>query len=302
MKRDKEARYTDSARTITTVTIFVVIAALLTPFNVFSASLFRHSSEEETDSATIPSVAVPIPVSDVAEADSALVDYAAFPDSLWLDAPRADRVLVEGDSIVESGDSTLVIPEGMVPVDECADCAPDSIAAAFDPDYVVREFSPDPKRAVWLSALFPGLGQLYNRRYWKLPLVVGGFMGLTYGLSWNNRMLTDYTQAYRDLMDSDPNTKSYMDFYPPNTDESQLNKSWLEKTFKARKDYFRRNRDLCIISMIGLYLVAMVDAYVDASLTHFDISPDLSVDFSPTVIPDARGARPGFGLLWAVNF
>ena len=103
-------------------------------------------------------------------------------------------------------------------------------------------------------------------------------------------------------MDSDPNTRSYMDFYPPNTDESQLNKSWLEKTFKARKDYFRRNRDLCIISMIGLYLVAMVDAYVDASLTHFDISPDLSVDFSPAVIPDARGSRPGIGLLWAVNF
>ena len=169
-------------------------------------------------------------------------------------------------------------------------------------DAYVDEFNPDPKRAVWLSALFPGLGQLYNRRYWKLPLVVGGFMGLTYGLTWNNRMLTDYTQAYRDLMDSDPNTRSYMDFYPPNTDESQLNKSWLEKTFKARKDYFRRNRDLCIISMIGLYLVAMVDAYVDASLTHFDISPDLSVDFSPAVIPDARGSRPGIGLLWAVNF
>ncbi len=284
------------------VTIFFVIVALFTPFNVFSASLFQDSPEIATDSVATSAVAVRIPASAVAEADSALVDYAAFPDSLWLDVPRADRVLVEGDSIVESADSTFIIPEGMVSVDDCTDCVADSIAAAFDPDYVVREFNPDPKRAVWLSALFPGLGQLYNRRYWKLPLVVGGFMGLTYGLSWNNRMLTDYTQAYRDLMDSDPNTKSYMDFYPPNTDESQLNKSWLEKTFKARKDYFRRNRDLCIISMIGLYLVAMVDAYVDASLTHFDISPDLSVDFSPTVIPDARGARPGFGLLWAVNF
>jgi hypothetical protein len=115
-------------------------------------------------------------------------------------------------------------------------------------------------------------------------------------------MLTDYTQGYRDLMDSDPNTKSYLDFYPPGTDESSLNTTWLQKTFKSRKDYFRRNRDLCIISMVGLYLVAIVDAYVDASLSHFDISPDLSVDFSPAIIQDARGTRPGIGLLWAVNF
>ena len=304
MNRNKGAKYYRYPGTPATATIFVVILALLTPFNIFSASLSAPDEPVAAPAVPVPAVAVEIPAREVAEADSALIDYAAFPDSLRLGVPRNERVLVEGDSIVNEGDSTEVIPEGMVPVDNtgCAECAADSIAAAFDPDYVVREFNPDPKRAVWLSALFPGLGQLYNRRYWKLPLVVGGFMGLTYGMSWNNRMLTDYTQAYRDLMDNDPNTRSYMDFYPPNTDESQLNKSWLEKTFKARKDYFRRNRDLCIISMIGLYLVAMVDAYVDASLTHFDISPDLSVDFSPAVIPDARGARPGIGLLWAVNF
>ena len=294
MKKDKEARYIFNPGRATSCTLIAVIMALLTPFNIFSASLCAPDEPLPAPVAVAPEQAVPV--------DSAEIDYSAFPDSIWLDAPRAGRTLVVGDSIVTEGDATLVIPEGEVPVDSCTNCVPDSIMAGFDPDYVVRDFNPDPKRAVWLSALFPGLGQLYNRRYWKLPLVVGGFMGLAYGMSWNNQMLTDYTQAYRDLMDSDPNTNSYMDFYPPNTDESQLNKTWLEKTFKARKDYFRRNRDLCIISMIGLYLVAMVDAYVDASLTHFDISPDLSVDFSPALIQDARGARPGIGLLWAVNF
>lgn len=164
------------------------------------------------------------------------------------------------------------------------------------------EFNPDPTRAVWLSALFPGLGQVYNRRYWKLPLIVGGYLGLGYATSWNNNMLSDYSRAYRDIMDTDPGTKSYMDFFPPNTKEENLDRTWLTNVLKSRKNYFRRNRDLCIISMVGIYLLAMIDAYVDASLSHFDVSPDLSMDISPAVFRDARNVRPSFGLLWALTF
>jgi hypothetical protein len=167
----------------------------------------------------------------------------------------------------------------------------------------VRVFNPDPTRAVWLSALCPGLGQLYNRRYWKLPIVVGAYMGLAYATSWNNTMLKDYTKAYRDLVDSDPDTKSYMDFFPSTTDESSLDASWLKSIFSSRRNYFRRNRDLCIISMVGVYLLAIVDAYVDASLAHFDISPDLTVDWAPMVIPsDLRTSRPSLGVQWALTF
>lgn len=115
-------------------------------------------------------------------------------------------------------------------------------------------------------------------------------------------MLRDYTRAYSDLMDNDPNTKSYMDLFPPTTKESDLDRSWLERTLKSRKDYFRRNRDLCIISMIGVYVLAMVDAYVDASLAHFDITPDLSMQVAPAIIPDSRKNLPGVGLQWAFNF
>ena len=164
------------------------------------------------------------------------------------------------------------------------------------------EFNPSPTRAVWMSALFPGLGQVYNRRYWKLPIIVGGYLGLAYATSWNNTMLSDYQRAYLDIMDNDPSTNSYMDFFPPTTQESDLDKTWLTNVLKSRKDFYRRNRDLCIISMVGVYLLAMVDAYVDASLSHFDITPDLSIDVTPTLIPDSRNSRPGIGLSWAFNF
>ena len=165
-----------------------------------------------------------------------------------------------------------------------------------------RPFNPNPTRAVWMSALFPGLGQVYNRRYWKLPIVVGAYLGLGYATSWNNSMLDDYSRAYRDIMDNDPTTKSYMDFFPPTVTEDSLDKTWLTSLLQSRKNFYRRNRDLCIISMVGVYLLAMVDAYVDASLSHFDVSPDLSMDIAPAIIPEGRGQRPAFGLQWALNF
>ncbi|MDE6009880.1 MAG: hypothetical protein K2F87_00340 [Muribaculaceae bacterium] len=165
-----------------------------------------------------------------------------------------------------------------------------------------REFNPDPTRAVWMSALFPGLGQIYNRRYWKLPIIVAGYMGLGYGTSWNARMYHDYQLAYSDIMDDDPDTKSYLDFFPPTVDESSLDMTWLTQTLKSRKDYYRRNRDLCIICCVGVYLLCMLDAYVDASLSHFDISQDISMDVTPAVMPHPGGGKPTLGLNWAFTF
>lgn len=165
-----------------------------------------------------------------------------------------------------------------------------------------REFNPTPSRAVWLSALFPGLGQIYNRRFWKLPIIIGGFMGLGYGTSWNNNQYNEYSQAYRDLLDNDPSTNSYMNFFPSTINESDIDVNWLQSTMKSRKDYYRRNRDLCIICLVGLYLLCMVDAYVDASLAHFDISPDLSLDIQPTMFITPVDRKVAAGLNWAFNF
>lgn len=213
------------------------------------------------------------------------------------------RVLSDGGVEVLSSDTIPERPSHLVreavALDSVGSVADSGVSAE---GLRMRSFNPDPTRAVWLSALCPGLGQIYNRRYWKLPIVVGAYMGLAYATSWNNDMLTDYTRAYRDLMDNDPDTKSYMNFFAPGVQESDLSRTWLENVFKSRKNYYRRNRDLCIIAMVGVYLVAMVDAYVDASLAHFDITPELSLDWSPAVIPDSRGKLPGVGLQWAFTF
>ncbi len=165
-----------------------------------------------------------------------------------------------------------------------------------------RAMKINPMRSLWLSALCPGLGQVYNRRYWKLPIVVGGFVGLGYAISWNNKMLKDYSRAYNDAMDNDPNTKSYMDFYPPTTKEEDIDKDWLKRALKSKKDYFRRNRDMCVISIVGVYLICMVDAYVDATLSKFDISDDLSMKVRPTLIEQSRSNLPGVGVACAISF
>lgn len=225
-----------------------------------------------------------------------------LPDSINLtNAVKLPAEVIE-DSIKAGADGVTVTPVDSLPIFNAENMAtvPDSVLPK-DVRTQVKVFNPDPIRAVWMSALFPGLGQAYNRRYWKLPLVVAGFMGLGYGTSWNNNMLRDYTRAYSDIMDNDPSTKSYMDFFPSTIREEDLDKTWLTNVLKTRKDYYRRNRDLCIISMVGVYLLAMVDAYVDASLAHFDISPDLSMEVAPAMIPDRRN-RPGVGLQWALRF
>ena len=190
-------------------------------------------------------------------------------------------------------DTPIYIDESQVVV------SVDTMDVAVEPEH---RFNPKPMRAVWLSALFPGVGQIYNRRYWKLPIVVGGYAGLFYATSWNSQMLSDYQQAYIDIMDSDPNTNSYMNFFSSQYSEDDIDKVWLTKVLKSRKDSYRRNRDLCIISMIGLYLVCMIDAYVDAQLYHFDITPDVSLQWQPALIQEQPTMLPAVGLQCAIRF
>ncbi len=166
----------------------------------------------------------------------------------------------------------------------------------------IKVFNPDGMRAVWLSALCPGLGQIYNHRYWKLPIVVGGFAGLIYATTWNGRMLSDYQQAYLDILDTDPTTNSYMNFFPPYYTEDDIDKSWLTNLLKTRKDAYRHYRDYCVVGMVALYLVCILDAYVDAELYHFDMSVDLAVDVKPALIPTSIYQRPALGLQCAITF
>ncbi|MBD5379353.1 MAG: hypothetical protein HDR74_05585 [Bacteroides sp.] len=229
-----------------------------------------------------------------------------LPDSIPLGEPLTKPAEIVREEIKFADDSAQVISSDTIMVDEGPIATAQKIlpGSKWNQEWVPRhiEFNPDPTRAVWMAALFPGLGQVYNRRYWKLPIIVGGYLGLAYGTSWNSTMLTDYTKAYSDLIDNDPTTNSYMNFFPNTTKEEDIDKNWLTSTVRSQRNYFRRNRDLCIICMVGVYLLAMVDAYVDASLAHFDISPDLSMNVAPAIFQDSRGQKPAIGMLWALNF
>lgn len=180
----------------------------------------------------------------------------------------------------------------------------DSLTALTQQAMGKEAWSPDPARATWTALVFPGGGQIYNRKYWKLPIVYGGFLGCAYALNWNNQMYSDYSQAYLDIMDDDPGTASYMQFIPPRYDVS-ANEEYLKKVFKNRKDLYRRYRDLSIFSFIGVYLLSVVDAYVDAELSHFDISEDLGLQLRPSVIDNRNVCSMqahSYGLQCSFNF
>ncbi len=148
-----------------------------------------------------------------------------------------------------------------------------------------KRFIPDPKKALWLAIAIPGGGQIYNRKYWKLPLIYGGFLGCIYALNWNNTMYHDYSQAYIDITDDDPLTKSYENFIPQGYDVSR-NLTRIQDLFRRKKNYYRRYRDLSMFIMIGVYALSIIDAYVDAELSSFDISKNLSMKVRPSFIHD----------------
>ena len=213
-------------------------------------------------------------------------------------------------------DSLLSAAGGAVAVDTVSMLNADSIYILNKVDSVgVKQkkakrdwatWSPDPKRAMWLAIVLPGAGQVYNRKYWKLPIVYGGFLGCIYAWRWNNQMFRDYSQAYMDIMDDDPNTQSYNQFLHLGMQITDENKERYQNLFKRRKDYYRKYRDLSIFCMIGVYALSVIDAYVDASLSQFDISKDLSLKIEPSLMNDRRSANPlkssALGLQCSLNF
>ena len=129
------------------------------------------------------------------------------------------------------------------------------------------------------------------------------YLGCTYALLWNQQMYKDYSQAYIDIMDDDPNTASYMKMLPMGYDITGREEQF-KTVFKHKKDYYRRYRDLSIFAFFGVYLISVVDAYVDAQLSSFDISKDLSMRFRPTIIEQNRSLLKtrAVGLQCSLNF
>ena len=203
-------------------------------------------------------------------------------------------------TVIETGDSIgrLLAPMDSVIVEDTKALLADSTSMVVKKqrkEKVKRDWNtwtPDPQRALWLALVIPGAGQIYNRKYWKLPIIYGGFMGCIYALTWNNMMYKDYSQAYLDIMDSDPGTASYNKFLHLGRTVTKDNEERYKQLFKSRKDKYRRWRDMSFFVMLGVYAISVIDAYVDAELSVFDISKDLSLKVEPTVIPNMRGGNP----------
>lgn len=150
-------------------------------------------------------------------------------------------------------------------------------------------WKPDPIKAVWLATIFPGAGQIYNRSYWKLPIVYGGLMGCTYAVIYTNDQYVAYKEAYRELYYdmqksavSDDPSKVYIAILPEGYTIQRLGgASAYQKRLADWQNTSRRYRDLSITATVLVYALTIVDAYVDAQLFDFDISPDLTLNVYP---------------------
>ena len=202
-----------------------------------------------------------------------LVSYINAQEPLSQDSSRVEKQpeLQQVDKKVLAGSDTV---EPLIGAEKVV--LADSIVV-----FNKTEFKPNPTRAVLYSAIFPGLGQVYNRKYWKLPIIYGGVLGLTYAITWNGNMYSDYNQAFKDLVTG--SGTSYNNFVPRGYDVLENKDRWVDR-FRKQKDFFRRNRDLAIIVAVGVYALCMIDAYVDAQLYDFDMSPDLSMRVVPVVM------------------
>ena len=150
-------------------------------------------------------------------------------------------------------------------------------------------FEKMPKKAAWGSAIVPGLGQVYNKRWWKVPLIYGGFVAFVKAYQDNNNQYHTFLSEVQYRLANNGN--------PANPDYAAYSFEGLVKI----KDNFRRNKELSIIGGVVVYAVNIIDAYVDAKFFRFDISENLSLQLKPTLQTNPGGlhayaAQPGLKL------
>ena len=173
------------------------------------------------------------------------------------------------------------------------------------------QWRPDPMRAVWLGAICPGLGQMYNRSWWKVPIVYGALMGCGYAIMTNQQSYTEYKQAYLQLyydndageVDETDMTKLYNAILPDGYNITLMGgtTTYLGKLQNWQNTY-RRYRDISIVATVVVYALSLVDALVDAQLFDFDISPDLSMQVEPQLHYDPMLHRPNGEVHLAITF
>ena len=203
-------------------------------------------------------------------------------DSLSTTLPQADTLNIAGTT---SNDETVAAES-------------DTIQSIMD----VPIKAHSPSKATMYSAVLPGLGQIYNGSWYKVPIIYGGLTALALVARWNHKNYLNYKQAYFDLNDANPETRSYESIRNWNFDTS--NSSGIKQGSDALKKAVtgsRRQRDMVIIYTAGFYLLNILDANVEAHFIDFDISEDLTFNFEPTILPSITG-MPVAGLQLTFNF
>jgi len=224
--------------------------------------------------------------------------------------PVEELIPVTDTISIETTDSLLFAPADSLTREVLQ--AADSLAMSLPevPLIEQKKFKPNPTTAVIFSALVPGLGQIYNRKYWKLPILYGGLMGCAYAITWNNSNLSDYSQAYWGVLQENPLDEkelwqNFVTGIDRNDDEAMKAKA-KDATFrnqlKSKRDYFRRYRDMSIFIGVGVYVLGILDAYVDAHLFDFDISPDLSMRVEPAITPGNSYTPHSYGINCSIKF
>lgn len=163
----------------------------------------------------------------------------------------------------------------------------DSVATIGTDTVLLKSYATryDPRKALLYAAVLPGAGQIYNKKYWKLPLVYGGLIGFGYGVNFYQQL---YTRYKRELFFNLEN--GY-----PNDNDIRDNDIFTTAAYRRAVDQSRRQRDFMLIFMGGMYLLQIVDAHVDAHLKEFDLNPSLQVSVRPTMEQSAMlGNQTGF--------
>lgn len=163
-----------------------------------------------------------------------------------------------------------------------------------------------------LAVAFPGLGQVYNRKYWKIPLVYAGFGALAYSIGFYTTNYNDMMKAYQDFTDKVPETASYTRFVRIDPEEydpvlhpetyKPSTASWVEDGLLSAVDSYKKYRDLSYIGVAAWYLLSVLDANVDASLFNFDISKNLDLALYPVYLPVAGNSLAGINLSLKYKF
>ena len=200
------------------------------------------------------------------------------------------------DPFAQSSGNELVMPQ---------EGGEEDVLVEKKPTIDTTYFQHSPSKAMVFSAVLPGLGQAYNKKYWKIPIVYAALGGCAYWFWYSNDTFLDYRAGYISFMDQDPNTNHFRTMNLRGMDDAGniVNAELVERELKTYKDVFDRNRSLAMLSLVFVYALNIIDASVDAHFFNFDVSEDITMRWDPVIMP-ASGiqTRSQYGLACKIKF